>query len=141
MSANSFVPKSTEDAGMRVLVVDDEEKLGRFVCMLLNRVGYYTQPCKSVAEARQLLQNREWHLVITDIVMPQEGGFALVRWVAENIPQLPVIVMTAHSTDAVENQATKLGVSAILHKPFTMDGLRQVVAETVQPLSNGITHH
>lgn len=141
VSTNSLWANTIVETGMNVLVVDDEEKLGRFVCMLLKRAGYQTHACRSVAEARHLLNNKHWNLIITDIVMPQENGFELVRWISENHPNLPIVVMTAHSTDAVENQATKLGVSAILHKPFTIDGLRQIIAEAI-PLSSGeVKHH
>ena len=125
-----------------ILVVDDEEKLGRFICMLLKRAGYETLACRSVAEARNLISANPWHLVLTDIVMPKENGFALVHWIGRNHPHLPVIVMTAHSTDAIETQANKLGVTAILHKPFTIDGLRTLVAESTQYRlgGNGVQH-
>lgn len=115
-----------------VLIVDDEEKLGRFICMLLKRSGYRPVACRSAAEARNLLANRKWSMVLTDIVMPKENGFELVQWISENFPALPVIVMTAHSTDAVEIQASRLGVTAILHKPFSIDGLRQTVADAAE---------
>lgn len=141
VSTNSLWTDAIVKTGMSVLVVDDEEKLGRFVCMLLKRAGYQTHSCRSVAEARHLLNNKHWNLIITDIVMPQENGFELVRWVSENHPQLPIIVMTAHSTDAVENQAAQLGVSAVLHKPFTIDGLRQIIAEAIPPSPGDVKHH
>lgn len=115
---------------LNVLIVDDEEKLGRFICMLLKRSGYRPISCRSVAEARNLLMNRRWAMVLTDIVMPKENGFELVRWIGQKFPSLPVIVMTAHSTEAIEIQASRLGVAAILHKPFSIDGLRQTVEET-----------
>ncbi|MEM7125269.1 MAG: response regulator [Chloroflexota bacterium] len=141
MAANSYSQQqlnkqtsSTDEPN--VLVVDDEEKLGRFICMLLKRSGYRPFACRSVAEARNLLTNKSWSMVLTDIVMPKENGFELIQWIGEHHPALPVIVMTAHSTDAVENQASKLGVAAILHKPFTIDGLRQTVASAAQ-LSEG----
>lgn len=126
--------KSTHEPS--VLVVDDEEKLGRFICMLLKRSGYNPLACRSVAEARNLLSHRSWSMVLTDIVMPKENGFELVQWIGQNYPAIPVIVMTAHSTDAVESQATSLGVAAILHKPFSIDGLRQTVADAAQISGN-----
>ncbi len=115
---------------LNVLIVDDEEKLGRFICMLLKRSGYRPIACRSVAEARNLLVKRQWAMVLTDIVMPKENGFELVQWIGQELPHLPVIVMTAHSTEAIEMQASRLGVAAILHKPFSIDGLRQAVEET-----------
>lgn len=126
------LPNREEERRPRILVVDDEDKVGRFICMLLKRSGYETFSCRSAAEARTLIVERNWDLVLTDIVMPKENGFELVRWLGEHHPQLPIIIMTAHSTDAVENQSIKLGVTSILHKPFTIDGLRQIVADIIQ---------
>lgn len=109
------------------LVVDDEEKLGRFVCMLLKQVGYHAVTCQSIEEARRLLTNGQWQFVITDIVMPRENGFDLMRWVKANYPALPVIAMTAHSTEAVMHQMNQFGFTAVLHKPFTVEHFYQVV--------------
>lgn len=117
---------------LRVLVVDDEDKVGRFICMLLNRSGYETHSCRSAAEARTLIDGQQWNLVLTDVVMPKENGFELVRWVGENHSALPIMVMTAHTSDSVQNQSLKLGVASVLHKPFTIDGLRQAVADIIQ---------
>jgi len=129
VSANKSSIDAAPKPDTSVLIVDDEEKLGRFISMLLNRVGYHTHACRSVAEARLLITRQAWDLIITDIVMPQENGFELVQWIAQHHPDLPVIVMTAHSTDAVETQAVKLGVTAILHKPFTIDGLSRTISK------------
>lgn len=111
------------------LVVDDEEKLGRFVCMLLKQVGYQAATCQNVEEARRLLSNREWHLVITDIVIPRENGFDLMRWLKTHHPALPVVAMTAHSTEAVIHQIHHFGFAAILHKPFTIEYFYQIVQQ------------
>jgi two-component system response regulator PilR (NtrC family) len=112
----------------RILVVDDEEKLGRFVSMLLQRSGGYdVATCNSVAEARQLLEEGPFSLVITDIVMPNETGLQLVQWLTENYPDLPCVVMTAHSNRVVDQQAVQLGATDVLHKPFALDALQQLV--------------
>ncbi len=114
-----------------ILIVDDEEKLGRFISMVLKQIGYAPVVCQSVAEARKQLDARAWNLVITDIVMPRESGFDLMRWVGSHYPMLPVIAMTAHSTEAIENQLPKLGFSEVVYKPFTIDTLRQAVQRVV----------
>ncbi len=67
-----------------ILIVDDEARIGRFVSMYLDRVGYNTSTCQSVDEARRLLQSKKWSLVLTDLVMPQETGFDLLQWISEN---------------------------------------------------------
>ncbi|MBX3015134.1 MAG: response regulator [Caldilineaceae bacterium] len=111
------------------LVVEDEEKLGRFVCMLLKQAGYHAVTCQSIGEARRLLTDGQWHFVLTDIVMPRENGFDLMRWVKSNCPTLPVIAMTAHSTEAVTHQMNQFGFAAVLHKPFTIEHFYQVVQQ------------
>lgn len=126
------LPKQETPQKQRVLVVDDEDKVGRFICMLLNRSGYETHSCRSAAEARVLIAGQPWNLVLTDVVMPKENGFELVRWVGEHHPTLPIMVMTAHTSDSIQNQSLKLGVASVLHKPFTIEGLRQAVADIIQ---------
>jgi len=112
-----------------VLVVDDEEKLGRFVCMLLKQAGYQASTCQSIEEARRLLGSGQWHFVITDIVIPRENGFDLMRWLKAHHPTLPVVAMTAHSTEAVMHQINQFGFAAVLHKPFTVEHFYQVVQQ------------
>ncbi|MCX6050859.1 MAG: response regulator [Chloroflexi bacterium] len=114
-----------------VLIVDDEEKLGRFISIVLKQIGYIPVACQSVAEARKQLDTRDWDLVITDIVMPRESGFDLMRWVSSHYPIIPVIAMTAHTTEAIENQLPKLGFSEVVYKPFTIDTMRQAVQRVV----------
>jgi len=114
-----------------VLVVDDEEKVARFISIVLKQIGYAPVACQSVGEARKQIEAHRWSLVITDIVMPRESGFDLMRWVARHHPHLPVIAMTAHSTAAIENQLPKLGFATILYKPFTVEMVRQIVQRVV----------
>lgn len=121
-------------APVRILVVEDEEKLGRFICMLLEQMGYRATPCLRVNEAKRLLQQSAWQLVITDIVLPGENGFDLMQWLKLHYPGLPVIAMTAHSTEAVNHRMGKLGFTAILHKPFSIEHFQRLVQQTGLPL-------
>ena len=120
---------SVETSPICALVVDDEEKLGRFVCMLLKQVGYHAVTCQSIDEARRLLSNGQWHFVITDIVIPRENGFDLMRWVKVHHPTLPVVAMTAYSTEAIMQQINLSGFTAMLHKPFAIDSFYQIVQQ------------
>lgn len=125
---NQPFPPTVRATSKRILVVDDEEKLGRFVSMLLHRSGgYEVETCNSVAEARLLLAAESFALVITDVVMPNETGLQLVQWLTENHPELPCVVMTAHSNRVVDQQAVQLGAADVLHKPFALDALQQMV--------------
>jgi len=119
------------NAKHNVLIVDDEERLSRFVSMCLSRVGYQTTTCRSVDEARDLLPAENWSLVMTDLVMPNETGFDLMEWIDEHCPQVPVIVLTAHSTPAIVKQVAQAHAAAILKKPFSLEDLYKTVSSTM----------
>ncbi|MBI3958532.1 MAG: response regulator [Chloroflexi bacterium] len=124
-SANSAQEKHN------VLIVDDEERLSRFVGMCLNRAGYETTTCRSVDEARALLSAEKWSLVLTDLVMPNETGFDLLRWIDDNRLEIPVVILTAHSTPAVVKQVAQTNAAAMLRKPFSLDNLYKTVSSAM----------
>lgn len=111
-----------------ILIVDDEARIGRFVSMYLDRVGYTTSTCQSVDEARKLLQSKKWSLVLTDLVMPQETGFDLLQWISENYPDIPVVVLTAHSSPTVVDQVNQTQAAAIISKPFSLGELYKTIS-------------
>lgn len=123
-----------EQTIVRVLVVDDEEKLGRFVGMLLDQMGYRATVCLRVEEAKRLLAHGKWDLVITDIVLPGENGFDLIHWINEYYQHVPVVAMTAHSTAAVNHRIRRLGFAGILHKPFSIEQFQRVIEQTGLPV-------
>ncbi|MEZ4713632.1 MAG: response regulator [Caldilineaceae bacterium] len=116
-------------SALRVLIVEDEIRLSRFISMVLQHAGYETAICKNVSEARQVLTEMDdWNLVLTDLVMPHENGLELVAWLTQHCPDLPVVIMTAYSNRCIEAKAAQMGVPAVLLKPFTLDALRDTVA-------------
>ena len=114
-----------------ILIVDNEERLSRFISVCLSRVGYRATTCGSVDEARALLPKENWSLVLTDLVMPDETGFDLLLWIGENYPEIPVIVLTAYSTPAVVKQVTQSRAAAMLKKPFSLEELYKTVSAAV----------
>ena len=124
-------PIRSTNSQHNVLIVDDEERLSRFVGMCLNRVGYEVTTCASVNEARALLPTEKWSLVLTDLVMPDETGFDLLHWVGENCPEIPVVVLTAYSTPAVVKQVHRSRAAAMLKKPFSLEDLYKTVSAAV----------
>jgi DNA-binding NtrC family response regulator len=116
----------------RIIVVDDEEKLSRFVRICLERDGFLVVTTETVAEAQPLIQEQQWDLVITDLIMPIDSGFSLLQWLSTIAPKLPVIVMTAHSSDLVHHQAIQLGAVDVLYKPFSLDELRNTVRKALK---------
>lgn len=132
--------KAENLSALKILIVEDEIRLSRFISMVLQHAGYQTATCMTVSEARELLQQQQtWSLVLTDLVMPHENGFELVYWLTQNSPDVPVVIMTAYSNKNIEAKAAQMGVAAVLTKPFTLDILRNTVEtylRTASPKAN-----
>jgi len=118
---------------MRVLVVDDEKRMVESLSGYLKLENIECATASDGSEAARLVEESFFDAVVTDLRMPGMDGLAFLRWVKEEGPALPVIVISAHGEvkDAVE--AMKLGAYDYLVKPFDPDELvlriRKAVSE------------
>ena len=103
----------------RILIVDDEESIRTFIGAVLESEGLKVTLAEDGDEAARLLQQYNFHLMVTDLRMPGLDGMALIRKVRAEEPEMEVIVLTAHGT--VENavEAMKLGAFDYLTKPLS----------------------
>ncbi len=108
----------------RVLVVDDEPKLGRYVAQMLGLDGHQVVRAAGGREALARLAEEAFDVVVTDLRMPEVDGLAVLR-AARNRPGPPeVVLMTAHATAESAVEAMKAGAADYVTKPFSMDELR-----------------
>lgn len=113
---------------LRVLIVDDDQAVGRVLCALLSQAGYGTELATSTQHAMQLLKVAPVDLVITDLRMPDADGFALLHQAKQLCPDLPVIMLTAHGNVPIAVAAMREGASDFMLKPFE----REEVIATVR---------
>ncbi len=112
----------------RVLVVDDEPKLGKVVAQMLELDGHDVARAGGGREALALLATRAFDVVVTDLRMPEVDGLAVLA-AARAIPAPPeVVLMTAYGTAESAVAAMKAGAADYVTKPFSMDELRLRVA-------------
>jgi len=110
----------------RVLVVDDEAGLRRFLRGELESMGCVVVEARDGAEGWELARRRPPDLAILDLMMPELDGIALtrrLRW-NEETRHLPIILLTAHADDSARLKALEAGVTDFLTKPFTTAELR-----------------
>jgi len=108
----------------RVLVVDDEPKLGRVVQEMLELDGHAVERAAGGPEALVRLAAAAFDVVVTDLRMPGADGLAVLR-AARGRPSPPeVIVVTAYGTAESAVEAMKAGAADYVTKPFSMDELR-----------------
>jgi two-component system response regulator AtoC len=117
----------------RVLLVDDEPGILDFMREVLEREGLGVSAAPDGEQALALLERETFHLMITDLKMPNLDGMSLLRRVRSEQPDLEVIVLTAHATVETAIEAMKLGAYEYLRKPLhSPDELRLVVARALE---------
>jgi len=121
-------------AGLRVLVVDDEADAREVVSMALAQCGARTAAVASTREAIQLLKDFRPDVVISDIAMPGEDGYSLVRKIRSmksDIAGVPVVALTAFTQPEDRRRAMRAGFKHFVPKPVEIDELAAVVRTVV----------
>jgi two-component system response regulator AtoC len=120
---------------MRVLIADDEKNIRQSIAQYIEAEGIRTAVAADGIEARALLESEAFDGLVLDLRMPRMDGLALLAWLQESGPAVPVIVISAYGgvRDAV--QAMKLGARDYLVKPFDPEDLlmrlRRLFAESL----------
>ncbi|HEY4359355.1 MAG TPA: sigma-54 dependent transcriptional regulator [Bryobacteraceae bacterium] len=103
----------------RVLIVDDEENIGRSLKLILEREGYAVGTCLTAGEAKAFSQRPDVYLI--DVRLPDGSGIDLVRWLRANDVTAPVLMISGHGTIAEAVEATRAGAFDFLEKPLSRD--------------------
>ena len=110
-----------------ILLVDDDRAIRTVINQALARVGFRVRATSAAATLWQWVCEGEGDLVITDVIMPDENGLDLLPRIKKVRPDMPIVVMSAHSTLLTAVQATARGAYEYLPKPFDLDDLTVVV--------------
>lgn len=106
----------------RILIVEDEEKIARFVTLELEHEGYQVEHAADGRTAVDLALERDYDLILLDVLLPQLNGMEVLRRVRKH-KDVPVIMVTAR--DAVMDKVAGLdaGADDYLTKPFAIEEL------------------
>jgi PAS domain S-box-containing protein len=102
-----------------ILIVDDEQPIRRLLTTILKGAGYECSVAENVTMARQVLAEKQFDLLLTDIEMPGESGLHLIRYVKERYPQTAVVMVTIIDDPKRAKEVLRLGVYGYIVKPFT----------------------
>ena len=118
---------------MKVLIVDDEKKLGILFSKALKNAGYESKYVESAESSMEKL-DEGFDIVVSDIKMPGMNGIDLLKHIKSNYPDTAVIMMTAHGTIESAVEAMKTGAYDYLLKPFSTDELIMAVEKISEQL-------
>jgi len=110
-----------------ILIIDDEKSLLDLLTVVFKKEGYAVKSAQTAARGFEILAKEEADLVITDIKMPGADGMDILRYARENLPELPVILITAYGSIAQAVEALKAGALDYVVKPFDVEELKIIV--------------
>jgi two-component system nitrogen regulation response regulator NtrX len=108
-------------ATKRILIVDDEENIGRSLRLILEREGYTVSLCRSIAEFRGHPDAARADAYLLDVRLPDGNGIDLLRTLKQNGAGSPAIMISGHGTIADAVEATRAGAFDFLEKPLSRD--------------------
>ena len=117
----------------RILVVDDEETIREIVSSMLGGAHFQTRQAASGIEALSILESGdEFDLVLSDLMMAEMDGIALLERAKERYPDMPIVMVTAVHDIQVALQALRNGAYDYLLKPFEREQLLATVRRALE---------
>ena len=122
---------------VRIVVVDDDKDLLQFIERLIRRHSGIARTADSYASALAVLNDFTPDILLIDIRMPNQDGYALIKTIRlmSRLRHVPAIAVTAYASEADRDSALESGFQAHLPKPFAPESLIEEIAEMLhQPL-------
>jgi two-component system, NtrC family, response regulator AtoC len=119
-------------SGENILVVDDDDALRLVLVGLLKQAGYAARAVPSAERALDEVGKTPIDLVVTDVRMPGMDGIALLGALQKSVPELPVIVLSAHGTVPMAVEAMKQGAKEFMLKPFDREEVIATIDRTLR---------
>jgi DNA-binding response OmpR family regulator len=119
----------------RILVVDDDENILNLEKTILEQKGFDVTGAAGGAEALKLLAEKDFDLVLLDVMMPEVDGFTVCRKIKEDprLKDIPVIFLTARGGGEALAEGFESGAVMYINKPFTANKLLTIVNTMLEP--------
>jgi signal transduction histidine kinase/CheY-like chemotaxis protein len=118
-----------EQESSSILVVEDNAEVGAFAEALLSELGHKITRASSGEEALELARTDHFDIVFSDVVMPGMGGLKLAEILAEEKPDLPVVLATGYSQDIADTGA---GGRPVILKPYRLATLAEALSDALR---------
>ena len=132
VTPDTVAPEAKKGGKYRILIVDDDMEIGRYISTELGRYYKFTLAPNGKEGLRELLST-EYDVVVSDVMMPEMDGFTMLRMIKTNvnISHIPVIMLTSKADVANRLEGLERGADAFLAKPFDMEELRMNIENLI----------
>ncbi len=111
----------------QILVVDDEPDIRELLSITLRRMGHGCDSAENLQQGKALVDNHDYHMVLTDMRLPDGDGISLVEHIQKTKPFMPVAVITAFGNVEGAVNSLKAGAFDYVSKPIDMHVLKNLV--------------
>lgn len=113
-----------------ILIIDDEINLTRSLAFTLRQAGMECIETHNGQMGCQLARDKQPDIILLDIRMPGMNGLEVLEWLQQDVPDIPVVMMSAYDDTQDAVTAMKMGAVDYLSKPFDVDELILLIRET-----------
>lgn len=106
---------------MRILVVEDEIKISKFLAQILQGMGHAADTVQTCQGARDLNEGVDYDLIVLDVMLPDDNGLKLCREFKEKKPESPIMMLTTLTEIEHKVRGLDSGADDYMTKPFSVD--------------------
>ena len=122
----------------KILIVEDDEGLMRGISFTLRKDGFEVDTTTTIHEAKQLILNRQYQLMLLDLNLPDGDGLELCEWVRKRY-EFPILMLSARDMETDEVLGLETGADDYITKPFSLAVLKARVAAHLRKKSRNLT--
>lgn len=125
---------------IRILLIDDDKWIRDSMAMFFEGEGCHISVCETAEEGLEAVQNQDYQTIIVDYLLPGMDGLEFFRRINESHRSALKVLITAYGNQNIFFEAKALGVETIIEKPFTVEILKQSLAQMLKVKNQKARH-
>ncbi len=127
------MPAETLKTESRVLIADDDQSIRQLLCTIVKRERLPVDCVSDGFHAIEMLKEREYSLVLLDLMMPRLDGFGVIEYMKDHAPlQKPIVLVISAYADQSFKEVDSDVVAGVLRKPFEVSDLGTLIRACVE---------